>query len=127
MLNLNALFDEYDHLLLISSVVAECKRRVLERDGYIRIRAKLVAGGLLEFSEFWDETEGKEAPCEYAYHWQDSTGQLVYRWDNVNHYGRLPNAPHHLHLADGRVEGLIAPPDLAAVLEEIEKQLGHDL
>ena len=58
MLNLVALFDEYEHLLLASPVITRFrvfKRRVLEREGHIRIRAELVSGGLIEFSEFWND------------------------------------------------------------------------
>ena len=127
MLNLLALFDDYERLLLASPVVAKflvSKRRVLEHEGHIRVRAELVGGGLLEFSEFWNEIEeGNVVTREYVYHWQSADGQLVRRWDNVNHHPRLPYAPHHVHLPDDRVEGIASPPDLVAVLQGIEKQL----
>jgi hypothetical protein len=129
MLDLVALFDEYEHLLLVSPAVARfslLKRRVLEREGYIRVRAELVDGGLLEFSEFWaSAAKGDLARQEYAYHQQNAKEQLVRRWDNVNHHPHLPFAPHHAHLTNGKVEGVADPPDLAAVLREIEKQLGY--
>ena len=50
MVDLVALFDEYEQLLLISPVIVKfssVKRRVLEREGYVRIRAELVDGGLV--------------------------------------------------------------------------------
>ena len=126
MLNLVALFDEYERLLLASPVITRFrvfKRRVLERDGHIRVRAELVGGGLLEFSEFWNEVEEDGlARREYVYHWQNVEGRLVRRWDNVNHHSHLPYAPHHVHSTDDHVEGVARPPDLAAVLQEIEKQ-----
>ena len=127
MLNLAALFDEYERLLLASPAVVKFlvpKQRVLEHEGHIRVRAELVDGGLLELSEFWNEIEeGDVARHEYVYHWQSAEGQLVRRWDNVNHHSHLPYAPHHVHLPDGRVEGIAKPPDLVAVLQGIEKQL----
>jgi hypothetical protein len=46
----------------------------------------------------------------------------MWRWDNVNHRRDLPHAPHHVHLPDGSVKGVAEPPDLAAVLAQIETQ-----
>ena len=34
----------------------------------------------------------------YAYHYQDSNGQLIVRYDNTRHFPHLPNFPHHKHL-----------------------------
>ena len=128
MLDLFALFDEYERVLLISPAITRfsvLKRRVVEREGYIRIRAELVEGGLFEVSEFWRETGNDETiRSEYSYHWQNTDGQLVRRWDNVKHHQELPNALHHVHLADGQVEGIQSPPDLEAILREIEGHLG---
>jgi len=128
MLDLFALFDEYERVLLISPAITRfsvLKRRVVEREGYIRIRAELVEGGLFEVSEFWRETGNDETiRSEYSYHWQTADRQLVRRWDNVKHHQELPNAPHHVHLADGQVEGIQSPPDLETVLREIEGRLG---
>jgi hypothetical protein len=45
---------------------------------------------------------------------------MLKRWDNVNHHLYLPNAPHHVHLPDGRVEDAPEPPDVVKVLSEIE-------
>jgi hypothetical protein len=126
MVDLVALFDEYEQLLLISPVIVKfsiVKRRVLEREGYIRIRAELVDGGLVEMSEFWHEVNDETIQREYAYHWQDQAGRLVRRWDNVKHHLELPNAPHHVHLIGGQVEGVQPLPDLETVLKEIEGHL----
>ncbi len=72
MPKLDLLFDEYELLLLISPAVAKftvVKRRVLESEGYIRVRVELTKSALLEFSEFWDGgTEDEVALRDYAYH-----------------------------------------------------------
>ena len=126
MPKLDLLFDEYEHLLLASPAVAKftvVKRRVLESEGYIRVRVELTNSGLLEFSEFWDGgAEVEVALRDYAYHWQDGAGRLVKRWDTAKHHLDLPGAPHHVHLADGTVEGNPMPPTLQSVLKEIESQ-----
>jgi hypothetical protein len=128
MLDLSALFDEYERVLLISSAVVRfsvLKRRVLERGGYLRVRAELVDGGLFEISEFWHEADdGQISRSEYSFHWQARSGQLVWRWDNVKHHQELSSAPHHAHTAEGRGESIESPPDLETVLREIEEHLG---
>ncbi len=35
---------------------------------------------------------------KYAYHWQDSTGQLISRWDNAPHWKEVKTFPHHRHV-----------------------------
>ena len=126
MADLTALFEEYEKLLLASPVVTQfniAKRRIVEREGFIRGRAELTGGGLLEFSEFWSGEEGEEITLrEYTYHWQDAEGQLVQRWDNAPHHPDLPHAPNHVHFADGTTQGNPQPPTLQSVLNEIEPQ-----
>jgi hypothetical protein len=127
MPSLDVLFDEYEHLLLLSSAVARfcvLKRRVLEQEGYIRIRVEIIGGGLLEISEFWREAASQLDRLEYAYHWQNANGQIVCRWDNVKHYPELPNAPHHVHQPDGQVSSLVEPINLILVLRRIEEHVG---
>ncbi|MBI3360033.1 MAG: hypothetical protein HY023_02880 [Chloroflexi bacterium] len=127
MAALAAQFDEHEHLLLASPAVARfvvVKRRALEREGYIRVRAELIGGGLLEFSEFWDgAAEGEIDLREYTYHWQDAIGQLVRRWDTAKHHPDLPHAPHHIHLADGTTVDNPWPATLQSVIKEIEEQV----
>jgi hypothetical protein len=50
----------------------------------------------------------------------------MWRWDNVNHRRDLPHAPHHVHLPDGSVEGVVGPPDIGRLLVEIEATLRHE-
>lgn len=127
MIELAGVFDEYERLLLLSPVVARwalIKRRVQDSGGYIRIRAELVDGSLLEISEYWAETSDAElARREYSFHWQAADGQLRLRWDNAAHHPELPNAPHHLHRADGLADGSGELPTLAIVLRTIENKL----
>lgn len=34
----------------------------------------------------------------YALHYQQSTSELLFRYDNAPHHHELPNFPHHLHV-----------------------------
>ena len=96
MLDLFARFDEYERVLLISPAITRfsvLKRRVVEREGYIRIRAELVEGGLFEVSEFWRETGNDETIwSEYSYHWQTADRQLVRRERKVGFQVVSPDA-----------------------------------
>jgi hypothetical protein len=41
----------------------------------------------------------------YKFHWQDSQGRLIKRWDNAPHHPEVEGFPHHLH--DGSEENVI--------------------
>ena len=120
-------FDCLEQRLLESDVVSSytvVRREVTPADGKVRIRARLRDGGLLELFEYVAlDVGGQVARLKYAYHWQDADGLLVRRWDAVPHHPRLPYSPHHVHLADGSVEGIAEPPDAVEVLARIEAGL----
>lgn len=125
-------FDGLERTVLASPAVSSYlveQREAVPVDGKLRVRARLLDGGWLEFFEYAAfDAHGQIVRLSYSYHWQDAGGRLLRRWDNVNHYRGLPNAPHHLHRSDGGVEGVAKPPALAGVLAEIETHLrggGH--
>jgi hypothetical protein len=120
-------FNRYQQLLVVSPAISHfniLKQNVTPTDGRIRIKASLVDGGLLEFAEYIavDQYEAI-ATYTYTFHWQNSHKQLVQRWDNVNHFPGFPNAPHHIHQADGTVIGNSDIPTLEMILAEVEKAL----
>jgi hypothetical protein len=92
--------------------------------GQMRVRAVLIDGGLLEVFEYVTVNPGGMLVINKdRYHWQDAAGNLVRRWDTAAHHLHLPHAPHHVHLSDGSVEGVAKPPDIAAVITQIETHL----
>lgn len=120
-------FESYRRLLIESLIVFRftlVKQRVAATNGYVRMRATLGDGGLLEFSEYIELNGGLLLAHEYSFHWQDSQQQLVRRWDNAKHYPQLPHAPHHVHFADGSVTGNPQVPTLDFVLTMIEQHQG---
>jgi hypothetical protein len=91
--------------------------------GFIRGTILLLDGSALHFREFVDvETDIERYMYAYQYQRDD---ELVFRYDNTEHYRKLksPTFPHHKH--DGSETNVIAvqPLTLAAVLEEIESLL----
>ncbi len=37
---------------------------------------------------------------KYSYHWQETNGDLIIRWDNKPHWRELRTFPHHKHIGD---------------------------
>ena len=56
----------------------------------------------------------------YSYHYQDADANLIFRYDDTPHHPDLSSFPHHRH--NGSEADVVAaePPDLSAVLREIE-------
>ena len=54
----------------------------------------------------------------YKFHYQDATGNLIFRYDNAPHYPHLSTFPAHKHVGNSVVEA--ESPDLNNVLAEID-------
>ena len=54
----------------------------------------------------------------YKFHYQQTDGTLVFRYDDSPHHPHLSTFPHHKHAGDSIVEA--GAPDLADVLREID-------
>jgi hypothetical protein len=116
-------FDGLIQELLISRAISSFKvlrREVGEDDGYIRIKCKLPNNDILEFAEYVQIRKNKIHIETYSFHWQNMRGQLIKRWDNVNHHSELDTFPHHIHLPTRKVIGSL-PATLKRVLKEVEK------
>ena len=73
--------------------------------GYVRVRMELTNGDFVEVAEYFVCSAKGCVTERYRYQWMDEKReQLRRRWDNVEHHPELRNFPHHVHLADGRVE-----------------------
>lgn len=72
-------------------------------------------GSQLHVREFVDM--GRHKPkLKYAYHYQDSQKQLIFRYDNAAHRPPL-GQPEHKHIADDIV--LTSEPSLQEIVEEV--------
>lgn len=69
----------------------------------------------LHFREFVD-TSSDEPRFMYAYHYQDSNKELVFRYDNASHRPSLPQAEHKHTPAGVEVR---SAPTLAQVVDEV--------
>jgi hypothetical protein len=77
----------------------------------------------LHFIEFVDVKSGAEL-YKYAYHYQDRTGNMIFRYDMAPHHPEILTFPHHKHIPSNKVTACIAPT-LAQVIEEIEDSIGR--
>lgn len=91
--------------------------RESEEMHYINIEVLLRDSSRLFIKEFKETNRRK-----YAFHWQKDSGEPITRWDNAPHFPKLPNFPHHKHLADSSVApGYDIPVD--AVLQYISERI----
>jgi hypothetical protein len=90
-------------------------------EGFIRGELYFVDGSTLHLREFVD-VEITADRLMYAYQFNDSSKNLVFRYDNTGHHKKLDLStyPHHKH--SGGEHNVIpsVAPDLAIVLQEIE-------
>ena len=64
--------------------------------GYVRVVALLADDSELHVFEYVDSALSR---LSYAYHYQDPSGAMIFRYDNEPHYPSLPTFPHHKHVA----------------------------
>ena len=86
---------------------------------FIRANVYFIDNSLLHFRELW-VGQGKRQKKAYTYHYQDASGELIFRYDNAPHYLELPTAPSHKHIREKNVIAAEAP-DLFQILKEIEE------
>ena len=91
------------------------------RQGIIEGRLKFHDGSLLEFDEVIIFRNEQIAKLRYAYHYQNESGEVIFRYDNAPHYPNILTYPHHKHV--GSTVEPTQVPDLSDVLREIEQMI----
>jgi len=89
------------------------------RQGIIEGRLKFPDQSLLDFDEVVLLRQEQIVKLRYAYHYQNESGEVIFRYDNAPHYPNIFTYPHHKHVGSA-VEPTQAP-DLSEVLREIEQ------
>jgi hypothetical protein len=89
------------------------------RRGTIKGRLKFTDGSLLDFGEVILLQNREIVKLRYAYHYQNASGEVIFRYDNAPHYPNLPTNPHHKHVGSAVEPAQV--PDLSEVLREIEQ------
>jgi hypothetical protein len=94
--------------------------------GFIRGSIYLLDGSFLHFREFVNVQHVVERYM-YAYHYQRPDGTLVFRYDNTPHFPALTTFPHHKHVGGELSVVPATPPDLPAVLAEIQSLIAASM
>ncbi len=103
-----------------SDLIASWRVLLHEQDGsYARFKLEidLHDGSKLHIKDYYF-ADGRK----YAFHWSDANGKLKIRWDDAQHWRKVPTFPHHKHVGD---EGNVDPSvevTFADVLEYIRKK-----
>lgn len=114
-------------LLTISPIVDHfqvVKRREMETDGYLRVRAILTDEGLLEISLYCQLAEDVVRLTGYRFHWQNKEGKLIKRWDDARHHPELKTFPHHMHMGEDENVKESVGVDLWEILRIVESGMG---
>ncbi|MCP4428105.1 MAG: hypothetical protein GY803_26765 [Chloroflexi bacterium] len=116
--------DYYQALLeaIAASPLARSSAVVLDkrtsRVGLIRGDLYFANDSRLHFRELVELQANAVTRHMYSYHYQDANQTLIFRYDDTPHFPDLPDFPHHKHIGTQVISA--EPPDLTAVLQEIE-------
>jgi len=86
------------------------------KKGYVRLTALFIDNSELHVFEYVDSDLRR---ISYAYHYQDSSRSLIFRYDNEPHYPSLPTFPHHKHLTEEKIPKASEEVNIREVLREI--------
>ena len=98
------------------------RRRMRDRDGYLKVRCVLTNGDFLEFSEYVILSKEDIRIADYSFQWQNS-GSLIKRWDNTRHHAQISTFPAHVHIGTDKHVQESPPMNLERVLEIIEGEI----
>jgi len=95
------------------AIIKDFAVELFEREGNRRrLKARLIFfdGSTLHVKEYYFGDQRK-----YAYHWMNTKGELIIRWDNASHWPGIKTFPHHKHV--GSVDNV--QPSLETGLVEV--------
>lgn len=93
-------------------------------EGFIRGELYFLDQSTLHFREFID-TETEVNRLMYTYHYSDSFGNLIFRYDNTGHHKKLGLSTYPNHKHNGSETNVVESkvPTLEEVLHEIERSI----
>ena len=81
--------------------------------GYLLI----IDSSILEIAIFATRSNDTIAIDKYRFHYRDSAGEMLFRYDNAPHHPEIDTYPHHKHTSDGVVPATM--PSIKDILNEI--------
>lgn len=67
---------------------------------YIKGHLLIIDASILEISIFATESRNTLSIDKYRLHYMNSTGQMLFRYDNAPHHPEVDTYPHHKHTSD---------------------------
>lgn len=61
---------------------------------------------------------------KYSFHWQDTEGNCIIRWDNAPHHQDVATFPYHKHIGKDENIADSQPMKTEKVLEHIKAEIG---
>jgi hypothetical protein len=92
------------------------------KEAYIRGKALFLDASSLEIAVYVLQIGRRLSFEKYRYHYMDTKGQTVFRYDNAPHHRNIKTFPDHKHVSDSGVQASKRPP-LEELLEEISAHL----
>ena len=116
---INKYFNEVEQIVSSFSnlikLYSKLEKLYSENKGFIRGKIVFIDNSTLFFMELIDiEKPNKQ---KYSYHFMDSGMNMVFRYDNSDHYPEISNSPHHKHLPKDIITS--KEPQLSEILLEI--------
>jgi len=115
---LQSLLDAIAESPIVRASNVTLDKRTL-RAGLIRGDLYFADGSRLHFRELV-EVQAQVVRRMYSYHYQDADAAVIFRYDDTPHHPGLSNFPNHKHVGNETHVIPATPPDLSAVLREIE-------
>jgi len=84
---------------------------------YIKGHLLIIDSSILEISIFATESRNTLSIDKYRLHYMNSTGQMLFRYDNAPHHPEIDSYPHHKHTSDKIMPSSM--PSLKDILNEI--------
>ena len=67
---------------------------------YLKGRLLIIDSSILEIAIFATESRKTVSIEKYRLHYMNSTGQMLFRYDNAPHHPEIDSYPHHKHTSD---------------------------
>jgi len=102
------------------------EKKILAREGYIRIKAQLTNDDIFEAFEFVIMVEEAINIITYRLQWHKYNGALMGRWDNAEHHKEVYTFPYHFH--DGISGGVLSSEKMSIkkALDVIEEEISRE-
>ena len=84
---------------------------------YLKGRLLIIDSSILEIAIFATESRKTLSIEKYRLHYMNSTGQMLFRYDNAPHHPEIDSYPHHKHTFDKIMPSTM--PSLKDILNEI--------